>query len=613
MLRAGRSFALTIALVLTGTAAAVRAQDAAPAGSLSQIPVPGGLRAALAVLGDRAAPDRSQFLLEFIRRTYDMPLMSKGDSREVARQALVAHLDAASRATEPAGARAPDSLPLPLPPAIWIDVVFGGRAAPATLVQSIAGSREASLLYYGLMSLDEETRAWVGGDRSLIADLATRHAAAFAVAAPGLRVSAGLVRVPGGKAAEPAWEALVGRSPGDAAGFTRALLAPGSGDLPFLLASIAHLTPPQIEFALNLQAPDPSDRVAAARRLREAFAAVAWRVEQRTFWRPPLDPALLIADLETDENGRPILPGTEAFWTAAFAGGDPGHVTDTAVPGLAAGEPVDVGWLCNEIFTADFTDRRSRYDLVLFASRALRHVTAANSLDALSTLRAARAFPALVGTLERSRVADLTTFAAAARRASLLSAIDDGARAARALRQYQGILSILTRAAQRGGLASASLPDAVLSLSRVELSRGGQYEGRLVRWLIDFVDAHERNVSTAPASASMVDAVVQTVGGPFDRAVLRLAAGFSAAPPRVLTWEGTRYRVDHAAAEAIRLARLLGDGYPPYLASARQLVEMADALVAPGVTREMLRRHAADLHMLGRCDRVGSLGRSAPE
>lgn len=612
MLRARRVCALLAAILLVMTAAPAHSQSANAGAALSEVSVPGGLQAALAAAKDPVRADRSQFLLEFIRRTYDMAIMSKGDPREMARQSLLSQLEAASRST----AAAADTLPLPLTPAIWTDVVFGGRATSATLLQSIAGSRDASLLYYGLMSLDDSTRAWIASDHALVADLAARYASAFVVAAPGLRVSSGAIQVPGGPDALPAWEALVGVGTADPARFIRALLAAPDSALPYFLGSIAQLTPAQIRFALSLDTADPRARAAAARRLHDVFGLVGWRVEQRTFWRPPLDPALLIADLEADEAGRPIVPGTEAFWTAVLRGGDPGQLPDADARRLADGPPVDLGWLCARIFTGDPFERRRQFDLVLFASRAVRRVVPENAQDAVTTLRAARAYPALAATLERARVPDLTTFAAAARRASLLSAIGDDTRRARAQAQFQGTLALLARSVQRGGVPTSSLPGVVRSLAAVDLNDRGEYEGGLVRWLDAFVKDHEPSAPTLPPGASQesyVDPLIQGVAGVFDRAILRLAAGSTAVPPRVLTWEGTRYRVDLATADAVRMARLLGEHHPPYLSSARELLGIADALGAGGLTLERLRRQADALALVGQDNGWEGSGATAPD
>src|SRR4051812_13578927 len=59
------------ALVLAGAAHAATADSS---GTVGEVSLPGGLGAARAAIGDEIPPDRSLFLLEFIRRTYDTPL-----------------------------------------------------------------------------------------------------------------------------------------------------------------------------------------------------------------------------------------------------------------------------------------------------------------------------------------------------------------------------------------------------------------------------------------------------------------------------------------------------------------------------------------------------------
>ncbi len=51
-------------------------------------------------------------------------------------------------------------------------------------------------------------------------------------------------------------------------------------------------------------------------------------------------------------------------------------------------------------------------------------------------------------------------------------------------------------------------------------------------------------------------------------------------------WEGTRYRIDFARAEAMRMVKLLGEQSRPFLTTARTLVAIADGIDANGATRE---------------------------
>lgn len=586
------------------------AQESRLPGGLSEMSLPGDIRAALAVIDDRAAADRSQFLLEFITRSYDMRPGGKNNSRDAVVRSLIAHLDRSSPPQKETLVGS-TTLPLPLSSAIWTDVVFDRRATTQTLVSAILGSRNAALLYNGLLSLDDDTRAWLATQPTLIEELASRHSAAFLVAAPGLRVSGTAVRVPGGEAAVPAWEALVGRHINNPANFVRALVAEGDGRLAYFFGAMAQLTPPQVRLALNLESRDVTERIATARRLHAIFEHMdrSWKIDERVFWRPPRDPALLIADLRVDDKGRPVLPGTRRFWSAVFADADQGRTAasreDDPVA-VAEGEPVDFAWLCEQLFNGERGEQRRRYQLVLFASRVVRQVTPETARDAIDAIRAVGAYPALIASLERAKLVDPAIFASAARRADKLAAIDDDARAVRALAQFQGALALLTRAALRGSLPAGSLSKLVSSLSAVDVSEQGDYEGRLVRWLVDWNDANQRaspsRASNAAATFAEWPEVYESADG-LDRDVFRFLAGPPVVEPRFVDWEGTRYRLDLAAAEATRLARMLGERPRPYLSSASALAVAADALGEAGLTRDRLQREAGVLERVAKAVR----------
>lgn len=573
------------------------AQPPASPGVLSEMTLPGGIRAALAILDDPVAPDRSQFLLEIIRRTYRSSVATKNDPREAALRPLLARLDAAARDTADASA---DTLPLPLPASIWIDAVFEGHATPRTLAGAILGSRSASLLYCGLLSLDDDTRTWFAGKPRLIAELASRHAAAFMTAAPGLRIADGAVRVPGGKDAEPAWAALVGRNATDSEAFVRALASQRDGMLAYFFASIAQLTPAEIRRMLDLDSPDSGRRVEAARRMYAVYERLApgWKIDERTFWRPALDPALLVADLAVDDQNRPIIPGTRRFWSVVFADPYPartkqGRNEDEET--FTDGQPVDLVWIAEQVFEGDQAERRRRYEMVLFASRMLKPAPSDLSRQAIEAVRAAGTYPALVTTLERAGLTDLTVYAKAADRAAHLSFINDEARAVRALAQFQGALALTARATLRGSLSAERLGALVTSLSAVDTNERGDYEARLVRWLDTQLLSQltPATTPTFPAAADGGGDAQENAAGPVERDLLRLIAGSgpSAEAPSV-EWEGTRYRVDMASAEAVRMSQLIGENPRPYLSSARTIAAVADAITEARVTRESLRRDA---------------------
>jgi len=550
----------------------------APA-TVSEVSVPGGLPAALAALEDPVAADRSQFLIEFVRRFYNIPIITRADGRMAALRALAAAVD------NPVAPPSTETIPLPLTADIWVNTIFAGRVSEHGLVSAIAQSRDASLLYYGLLSLDDATRAWLGEHRQILAEVA-QHAAPFAAAAPGFRIANDVVILPGGDAATPVWEGIVGRPTHNPDAFLRSLLAEGNGRMAYFLGAIAGLGTPQIGMALTPSGLDGPARVDAARRLYGVFERLSpgWRIGERIFQRPPLDPALLAADLRLDRSGHPNLPGSRRFWSAVFAEpsgrGKSARQDDAAI---VDDTPVDFAWLCEQIFAGDPGDQRSRYNSVLFASRTIDRVTTANLRDAVDAVRGMIHYPALVSTLERAQVTAVAVLGSAVRRAELLSSMGYDNRSKRTLAQFQATLAILTRARLRGSIDAPTLSSAVATLSTMEPDERGDYAGRV----IEFLDARIRELRMPGLDAS---------AGLSDRNVLGLIAGPVVPQPPTIEWEGTRYRVDHTKSETLRLEQLMGDAPPSYLSSAHALVSVATTLTGNGLTADAVRAQVTAFH-----------------
>ena len=133
------------------------------------------------------------------------------------------------------------------------------------------------------------------------------------------------------------------------------------------------------------------------------------------------------------------------------------------------------------------------------------------------------------------------------------------------------------RAASRRSIPLEQVPELVSSLSGVETGEHGNYDGALVRWL----DAHIPHTGAREAD------------------LLRLLAGRAPAEPRLVAWEGTRYRADASYAEAVRISRLLGEDARPYISSAGELVALADALNATELPVDGVRRFASQLSAMG--------------
>src|SRR4029450_7940055 len=108
-----------------------------------------------------------------------------------------------------------------------------------------------SLVYCALLALDPPTRDWVASNASVLTNLTERQSAALLLAAPGIRIGDGIVRVPGGTAAAPIWQALVGRPPSEPVAFVRAVISAGR-PIAYFYGSAAQLTPAQQRFLLSL-------------------------------------------------------------------------------------------------------------------------------------------------------------------------------------------------------------------------------------------------------------------------------------------------------------------------------------------------------------------------
>jgi hypothetical protein len=569
-------------------------QAPARSSTVSEIPLPGGVRAAAAAVGDFATPDRAQFLAEFIRRTYDTPLGPKADAREPVIRSLVAALSAN---TQPA-----DTIPLPLSTKFWTDVVFRKQTTADALVASIIQSRNAALLYLGLLSLDDDSRAWMAEQTSLISELVARRAAAFVTAAPALHITSAGVQVPGGPAAEPVWQALVGHRPSDTADFVRSVVSSDEGRLAYFFGAMGLLSGSQIRLAMMLDLPDANRRVDAGRRLYAVFQRL-WlgrALDQRVFARPAYDPALLVFQLASDQSGAVVLPGTRGFWTVALNETHDVHAKaahEEVSPTIAWDQPPDFPWLAEQVFKGDGLEHRRHYMMVLFAARHAAGITKETAGDALEAVRAAAIYPALSATLERAGIADLRVFAGAARRAAALTAIEDEARAARAITQYQGALAMIARAASRGAVAPEAATKLVSSLSAIATNERGDYEGRIVSWLGTWlkVDARPGTKASSPAADGSVEDVYESASGPIEEDALRVLTGQSATPPPIVDWEGTRYRVDLAYGEAVRMTRAQAQTTRPYLSSAWTVMGVADALADPALTRAALEQQAQSL------------------
>ena len=526
-----------IVVVLLLSYGAVGARQPAVRGAA---PLPGSARAVADAAGLPSA-DTSLLLFHLVRLVYDTPDI---DSPRVRK--LRADLQQLRAEHEGAG----DRVPLPLDPSIWRDTILERQPPDDLLVAEILSDPRASLLYHGLSALDDETLGWLGPDRETLRQLRS-HAGAFAAFGRSVRVRSGRVAVPGGDRADALWTSVIGVSPSKPAAFVQRLFK-DEGRAAFFYDTIAHLDPPRQRFALGLHLPESAreDRFGS---LFDLFlsSAADWRPEQRPFSRPMLDPGVVLATVEVTGEGVLEGPVGRRLWDRVFQGDAMIDVAFSAAsPFEVAREngerPADAARLVGRVSRVPYTIGRRRLDTILFAQRVFRDARA-DVAEVATALRGFIAYPALMLTLERVGITDPAVFAAGARRAAIVDAIGPAPARRATLVELQSALGIIERIGRTGVLDAARSKALILSLLDVEVSAEGGYEELLARWV-------RSNLATILPSSPAA------VSDPIENAILSAMAGVS--PERgtlpVIEWEGSRYRVDPAAAELARMRLVRG-------------------------------------------------------
>jgi hypothetical protein len=498
------------------------------------LPVPAE---ALAAAAELPSPDLPTLLLHLTRVLHGAP---RGGQVETARRQQAVGL-ALSTPQQKAG----EPVPLPLDPSIWRDTILERTVPDEELVAAIISDRRAALLYYGLSALNDETLAWLGPDRATLEHLRD-HPGVFAAFGRSIRVEAGHVVVPGGAAVEPLWASLVGVEPAKAAAFVQRLFR-RDGRLAFFFDTIAHLDPARQRLALGLQLPAASQRE-RLRALFESFAsaAEAWDVAAHPFTRQTLDGAVMLAALHVTPEGDLVGPRSRRMWERVFHDDELADAPFTDVePGMPRDDPgsIDAAWLASRIARVPNSLGRRRLDVVLFAQRVFHEAGTADPAVLATALRGVEAFPALALTLERLEITNPATYVDAARSAELLTRIKREASRRTSIMAFQSALGIIERAHRSGGLAASVSQSLVTQLSALHKDGERAFTARLTRWLqTDFITAFSTEADGDPIASA-------------ETAVREALAGISAASrtrPEV-EWEGRRYFVDPASAEARRL------------------------------------------------------------
>jgi hypothetical protein len=477
---------------------------------------------------------------------------------------------------------AADEVPLPLAANAWARLVDGADRDPNNLLPALVADRRASLLYYGLMSLDAPTRAFIATNESLLDDLLKgNRPAILASVGRSVRVRDGSVDVPGGPPAVAAWEALLRERVAQPASFILGLLDREGGRVALLYDAVDHLDPPRQAFALGAGAPDPAARTEHLRALLAAClpSLVGWDPEIRPFRRVIFDPVHLLTVTRVLPSGELPAPAGRRFWSSVLAAWDLPEDPAAMVQPDVQDTNADAVWLVQQICVADPVRRQQLFRVWLYGQRAFHGVAPTELPQVLVALRGAARFPTLSQTLERMGITDATVCAAAVRHAQRLSDIGDRAVAARSLGQFQGALAALERIRFSRMISASVARRLVGTLTAVPLSPDGNYQGGVAAWL-----ETQLLPSLLPVSESRAAAAGAVVSA--EATLLAAMAGVS---PRAasldIEWEGLPYRVDVGASEFARMVAVRqkqgGHSLDAVLAFCREPARLRDSVKSP--------------------------------
>jgi hypothetical protein len=550
---------------------------AAPAAASGWYPVaaPGGVANLARSAGLQPGLPRWRALFEITRRLHPTYGEMAGSTRAL--KDVASYLDSVKpHPGSPAGdanarrtsVSAAEAVPLPLGPEVWRRAFFRRASTDETVVDGILRSRRASLLYRGLVRLDEETLGFVAQHADILADLARVELDAFSVFAGSWRVRDGRVAVPGGEEAAPLWEAAVGEKVSRPARFLQKLASRDSGRLFFFYDAVDGLDLPRQRFALGL-AHGPDHSGAVFKIVREAFSREStwWRPGWGSYSRADVDAGLLLREVRVHSSGQMAPPASRVFWRAVFGEG-PGSDKE--------GSTVDAAYLAQRVANGPPEVRRTRLDQLRLAQRVFADAPPALVGDAVKAVQGLEDREALVYMLERMGVTDPDLYAEALRASHELDRLEGEAQS-RALAQFQGVLLILDRARFRRTLDVVAVESLLRWLFAVPLSERGEFEGRIAAWLTDSalpVLAEAVYGGEAPGSAEVI------VGRAISGAVLPREGE---APP--FEWEGLYYHADPGLADLQRFERVReragGNSLEPVLAfcrAARGKEPLADRL-----------------------------------
>jgi hypothetical protein len=569
---------------------------------LFDLPVPGGGAALYGVAG-LPAPSGPLSLLPLVRvlhgPTDAAAPLAKGAARNntpKGADAIAAHLRAMAIVHNGSPARAGqashDLVPLPLSPGVWLDVVFKNRVKADGLLEAILLDRPAALLYYGLLSLDQPTLEFFDAHRSLLSALYNLGVGAFATCGRSIHVRDGVVLLPGGATARPAWEALVGEPATDPERFVLALIAADGGRRAYLLDTVTHLDAPRQAFALG----GPNTQ-GGADSLRSLYAAISnfeptGGYNSSPFVRRSVDAAIILMAVHVSPGGHLAPPAGQEFWRAALGG-----KTDdcSSVGARPVGGEVEAPWLVGRLIKEEAG--APVLNQVLFAQRVFGSASGAALRDACEVVASYRRFSGLLATLEQMGFAEPRDYLQAVRFAEAIGTEADVRTAVRSLAQVQGTLALLERMAAVSPSESNEAKTLALSLFGLPVLRGRSartqrtatqatapvFPGRVGEWMKTVL------VPRLCAEANSVDVCLEQAAS----GLRRLDR-----PKPIVEWLGERYEMDLAHAAGMRVAAVRKRQRPVTLDLALSVVSLGIELREQPFTENAAVQQAAALQDL---------------
>jgi hypothetical protein len=552
--------------------------EAAPPVS-EDVRVPAEVVAVARALGLNPPQDRARFVAELARLLYTPPL---GKSPSIA-----ALLNPKLIEPEALAAERPIDVPLPLSAELW-GRLLKQPPRPDRLVTAILVDRRAALLCYTLAALDDETLEFLAAHSGLLARLYEVSAPTFAAFGASLRIRGDRVVPPGGAGAVALWESVVRERVAEPEAFLSALFQLHDGRIAYIYDVIGQLEPAKARFVLGLWMPDPALRVARLQALIDVTSRSyrEWRLEMLPFSRPLHDLAILLMRMRVEPDGTPASPGSRAFWSAVFAGGDDLNPSSVSLPADPAAAPIDAAWIAEVTSGADMFWRGDRVDQFAFGQRVFAGVRSEGWPHAVVAIRAFPRQRMLSLTLERVGITTPAVYASIARQAQRMTAGSPN-HLHWTLAQLQSSVALVVRMKKVHSITRETAERLITSLFSLPVDgdrRSGAIAGWLRRALLPVLPP-------LPADTSPETAI--------ETRVLAALAGRAAGPkaPRVF-WEGEQYRVDLAHGELHRLkaVREKQEGYSVDLALT--LENAAQRLAADGLTVDGVRQVATEIAAL---------------